>query len=524
MKWVRQSLICVALLLSACVGESPDTTLLVSLVADGQERAYPQSVSITVGEFLTQTGIQLSNLDEIAPPPFTQLTDGMRITVVRVQQTEECVQQEIAYGERRILNEGLQPGEERVAQSGVNGLQEVCDRVTMRDGQRMDVVPIRSTVLRAADDAVIYIGPSGQLDPVPIDGTLFYLSNGNIWMVRGSSTNKQLITTSGDVDGRVLDVTPDGRSLLFTRTSTDSEIAFNSLWLLADTSAGAEPIALRPENVLFASWVPGQENTISYSTGEITANAPGWQAYNDLWIARLDPASGELFNAREFIPRSSGWLYSWWGTGFSWAPTGDQLAWVRADSIGTVNMSSGDLLPLLRYPVFSTRQPWSWRASVSWSEDASLLLTTIHGQPIGSEPAETSPAFHVAVSAADGGFSADIIRNAGIWSVPRYSPVRADGTVLIAYLQARDIANSISTGAEYDLIVADRDGSNARRLYPMDAEQVGLRAETPFFVWSPSGEQITYVYGGNLWIIDLQSGIAHPLTADRSASTPAWTR
>lgn len=513
-------------LLVGCANQRNDSTIIVSLIVDGEESAFPLPVSVTVGEFLAESGVQLGQLDEVAPPTFTQLADGMRVTVVRVQQLEECSQREIAYGERRILNEGLQPGEERVAQPGQNGVEENCSRITVRDGQRMESVAIRSTVLSAAQDAVIYIGPSTQIDPVFVDGSLYYLSNNNIWLIRGNSINKQLLTTTGDVDGRVLDVNSEGASVLFTRSSPSDEaqLAFNRLWLLRDTRGAQEPVPLRPENVLYAAWVPGQENSISYSTGEITENAPGWQAYNDLWLARVDLATGELFSPREFIPRSSGWLYSWWGTGFWWAPGGGQLAWVRADSMGLVDLTTGELRPLLTYPVFSTRQPWSWRAQVSWSSDASLLLTTVHGQPIGSEPAETSPAFHVTMASSSGAFEAEMVRNAGIWSSPRFSPSRPDGSVWIAFLQARDIANSISGDAEYDLMVADRDGSNARRLYPPDAAQAGLRAAAPYFTWSPSGQQIAFIYGGNLWIVDVQTGFANQLTSDLSATFPVWSR
>ncbi|MBK8025997.1 MAG: G5 domain-containing protein [Chloroflexi bacterium] len=523
---VSLCIVFLALLAVGCTNANQASALIVTLMVDGRERSYPQQGSVTVGEFLSQNNVELGPLDEVTPPLFTQILDGMRVTVVRVQQVEECSQSEIPYAERRILNEGLQSGEERIAQSGQNGIEETCDRTTIRDGQRMESAPVRSTVIRAAQDAVIYVGPTGQLDPVQIDGTLYYLSNNNLWMIRGSSTNKRPLTTSGDVDGRVLRISPDGGRILLTRSTSeaDSDIAFNRLWMLSTTgSAASEPIALPPENVLFADWVPGQEDLISYSTGEITENAPGWQAYNDLWLARVDPASGELLNAREFVPRSTGWLNSWWGSVFSWSPRGDQLAWVRADSMGLIDLTTGAFENLVTYPVFSTRQPWSWRADVSWSYDSSLILTTVHGRPIGSEPAETSPAFHVAAVATDGSFSAEVVRNAGIWSKPSYSPLRADGTGSMAYLSARDIANSISGSAEYDLMVADRDGSNARVVYPPDG-QAGLTADRPFFTWNPTGEQIAFVYGGNLWVVDVQSSIAHALTLDRAASSPVWTQ
>ncbi|MCC6802708.1 MAG: DPP IV N-terminal domain-containing protein, partial [Anaerolineae bacterium] len=387
--------------------------------------------------------------------------------------------------------------------------------------------PIRTTIITAPQDAIVSVGPTGQLDPVPIEGTLAYISNGNVWVMRGISTNKRLLTTSGDLDNRVFSLSQDGRQLLFSRKSNDPTTYFNQLWMIGDTTnINSQPVVLPPQNVLYADWVPGQSDTISYSSGEITDNSPGWQAFNDLWLMRIDPNSGDSLNARQMVERSSGWLYSWWGTGFQWSPNGQQLAWVRADSMGLVNTETGEFQTLLTYPVFSTRQPWSWRATISWSPDNSLLLTTVHGLPIGSEPAETSPAFHNAITNTSGAFEAEVARNAGIWSKPEYSPLSGDADNrrgYIAYLRARDLANSISESAEYDLVVADRDGSNARVVYPPQGQQ-GLTAAAPFFSWNPSGTEIAFIYGGNLWVVDVESAVAHQLTLDRGATIPIWTQ
>ncbi len=515
------------LIAAGCRGNNDTPSLIVSLSVDGQERSYPQPIAITVGEFLRQAKVELGSLDEVTPPLFTQISDGMHITVARVEETQECENQELAFHENRIPNEGLSPGEEQVAQAGQSGVEEICYRVTTRDGKQQDRVPVRTTVITAPQDAIIYVGPSGQLDTVQIEGTLAYVSNGNVWVMRGVSSNKRLLTTSGDLDNRVFTLTPDGHQLLFSRKASDPTF-FNQLWLIEDTTnVNAEPVMLRPQNVLYADWVPDQPDTISYSSGEITQNSPGWQAYNDLWIMRIDPNTGDSLNARQLVDRSSGWLNSWWGTGFQWSPDGSKLAWVRADSMGLVNTNTGEFQTLLTYPVFSTRQPWSWRASVSWSPDQSLILTSVHGLPLGSEPAETSPAFHDAVTAVDGSFSADVVANAGIWSKPKYSPLITDANGqqhgYIAYLRARDLANSISESAEYDLVVADRDGSNASILYPASG-QPGITANAPFFAWSPSGNQIAFIYQGNLWVVDVESGVAHQLTLDRGATNPIWTQ
>src|SRR5690606_3713947 len=99
----------------------------------------------------------------------------------------------------------------------------------------------------------------------------------------------------------------------------------------ADITADTPPIRLDTGDVLYADWIPGRENTFSYSTAQARESAPGWQAFNDLWIARIDPQTGVVLNIEQVLDQSGG-LYSWWGSEFQWSPDG-QLAVARADSV-----------------------------------------------------------------------------------------------------------------------------------------------------------------------------------------------
>jgi hypothetical protein len=85
---------------------------------------------------------------------------------------------------------------------------------------------------------------------------------------------------------------------------------------------------------------------------------------------------------------------------------------------------------------------------------------------------------------------------------------------LIAYLRSKDPFNSINSA--YELVVADQDGSNSRVVFPKG--DMGLEAQE--FAWSPSGEQIAVIYQGNLWIVDVQTDVAHQLTQDGGACQP----
>ncbi len=520
---------------SSCQQEEEVPQIRVSLIADGRERQFILPVATTVEEFLrdSKVDLQLGELDQVNPPLFTQISDGMRITVARIIEETQCEQSEIPYKQTTALNEGLQPGEQRVVQAGQNGTLEICYRVTIIDGVSSDRIETNQTIIKAAQDEIIYVGPTGEIEPVPIIGTLAYINNGNAWIIRGSSTTKRPLTTDGDIDGRVFNLSADGRQLLFTRKTNpvESSTSFNQLWIIADVTQPSNPISLIPNNILYASWVPNQENTISYSTAEPREAAPGWLAFNDLWQMRIDPESGESLSVTSIVERSTRGLYSWWGTRFHWSPDGQRLAWAQADSIGIVDPETGDLgSPLLSYAVLRPVGDWSWRATLSWSSDSALLLTTIHGPAIGSELPESSPAFDVAATDTTGSFSTQIIPNTGIWAAPQFSPLLSNSSEFpggyLAFLLARDPYNSIN--GEYDLVVADRDGSNARLIFPGEG-RLGLKAQQSIyqnqeFAWSPDGRQIAFIYQGNLWVIDVASEIAHQLTLDGGASTPVWSQ
>ncbi|MEQ8673418.1 MAG: G5 domain-containing protein [Aggregatilineales bacterium] len=527
MKNLLKLLIFITLLAVGCTPEQEVQPILVSLVVDGRVQTYSHTEPITVGQFLREVDVELGPLDRPNPPLVTQISDGIRITVVRVSEETSCENVEIPY--RSITNQidGLAPDEVRVGRSGVNGEEQVCYRTTIVDGEPSERVEIRRNVTVNPQDEIIYVAPTTDLEPVPITGTIAYISNQNVWIMRGSNNARRALTESGNLDDRILSLSADGRQLLFATLPDDSdETILNELWVIADTTVPLpNATQLRVQDVLFAEWVPERANTISYSQGEVHPAAPGWQAFNDLWLMRIDLDTGEALNIEQILDDPNAGPYGWWGMQFEWSPNGERVAWIRADSIGLVNLDEGQLgEPLVSYAALSTFRDWSWRTTVSWSPDSNLIATTVHGPPIGGEDEAASPVFNVAVTSTDGTFNADIVDRAGIWSQPKFSPEITDPSSqyprgYIAYLQARDWESSI-TASDYDLVVADRDGSNASIIFPEQGQQ-GLNSQE--FVWSPDGRQIAFIYQDNLWIVDVESGVAHQLTQG-GASHPIWTR
>jgi hypothetical protein len=525
------SILLVLLIPAACTPAPNSESMVITVIADGRQRSFVYDQHIPVGQFLEleEVSVTLGDLDRVNPPSFTQISDGMTITVVHVEEQTECQDRTIPYQQQRVPIEGLAPGEERLAQPGVNGIEQACYRTTFWDGQVHDRVEIPQPVLvQAPQDEIIWVGVDATtLEPAPITGTLAYISHGNAWIMRGSSATKRLLTNSGRLDDIVFELSSNGNQLLYTQsfdeTAEDADIYFNTLWVILDARAN-EPVASELSllnNILYAEWVPNQPFTFSYSAGEARESGPGWQAFNDLWLMRIDEADASLLSPRNLVEASAGGVYGWWGTQFRWGPDGSALAWSRADSVGLVDLETGELRPLLQFPVYLTYQDWIWQPSLSWSPDGSILLTIVHGPPFGSEQPENSPVFNVAVTAMDGSFQTEIVERAGMWAEPHFSPFVQQESEFpqgyIAYLQARHPLNSRND--EYDLYVADRDGSNARPIFP-EPGQPGI--SSPELAWSPDGRQLALIYQGNLWVIDVSSGHAQQLTIDGGASSPRW--
>lgn len=517
------------LLMTACTPEVELPTMLVYLESDGLERTFQITESMTVEEFLGDASIEYDvNQDRLNPPPYTQLVDGMRITVVRVAEETVCDREEIPYEREIIPNEAFDIGEERLSQVGQNGEQEVCYRVIYENGVQAQRIPAgQPQIIREPVNEIRIVGVEREVEPIPIAGTLAYINNGNAWVMERSSTTKRILTTTSDLDSHVFALSPNGDDLIYTRQAEDPELSVNELWLI-ETTGSQDPVQLVPTDVLYAEWLPHEEDTISYSTSEAQDIAPFWDALNNVWLMKIDPQTGDSLDIRQVVPESSGGLSGWWGTVFGWSSDGSTLAWARSDSFGIVG-DDGELTPILEYASFRTLQNWSWRAGISWSPDGSLLATTQHGPPVGNEPADTSPVFDVVITNPFGSFETVVVERVGMWASPKFSPLvsnpdsqYAEG--YLSYLQAREWQNSVN--GEYDLVVADRDGSNARIVFPpvgrpgIESQDFGISPQD--YVWSPDGTQIAVIYQGNLWVVDVEAEVGRQLTFDGGSQHPVW--
>jgi resuscitation-promoting factor RpfB len=507
-------------LLTAC--RSPQVTsadVTVRITADGETREASLPAGSTVNQALQASGVSLGSLDRAEPPLYAILNSGDEITLTRVEEVFETEEQIIPFERQVVRNESLPEGETRLVQTGANGQQELTYRIVRENEVEISRSVVKLVVLQEAIPEIIMVGAQSSFAPLPIPGRLAYLSGGNAWVIDTSTANRTPLVTTGDLDGRIFSLSPNGNYLLFSRKSTkpaDQEI--NTLW--AVRTDGGKPFSTGISNIVhFADWIPNT-NSIAYSTVEPRSTAPGWQANNDLH--RYSIATGER---RRILDSSSGGVYGWWGMTFSFSADG-RLAYARPDGIGLVDLDGRYLKPLIDITPFNTHSDWAWLPAITWGADGKTLYFTSHAPPPSLVSEEDSPLFDISVTSFENNSTVPIVEQTGMFAYPSASsPQSGSGgrQYQIAYLQA--IFPAQSETSRYRVVVMDRDGSNRRSIFPAN-DAPGLLPQTP--AWAPDpiegqvGDFIAVIYQGNLWLVDSGNGQAYQVTGDELVTRIDW--
>ena len=519
----RRSLLAVFLtlaLLKSC--RSPQATaadITVSIAADGETRGVTLPAGSTVSQALQNAGIAADNLDKVEPPLYTILSNGDAVTIIRVEEVFETEQQVIPFERQVVRNESLPEGETRLVQAGVNGSQELTTRRVLEDGVEVSRSVVKAVVLLEAVPEIVMVGAHSSFAPLPIPGKMAYLAGGNAWIIDTSTANRTPLVTTGDLDGRIFELSPNGTYLLFTRKSTkpaDKEI--NTLWVVKTN--GGKPFSVGVSNVVhYAGWIPNS-SSIMYSTVEPRTAAPGWQANNDLY--RYSVTTGER---RKVLDASSGGVYGWWGSTYAYSADG-KLAYARPDGIGLVDIDGKYIKPLLDIVPLNTYSDWAWLPSIAWGADGNTLYFTSHAPPPSLVSEEDSPFFDISATSVATEVTVNVVEQTGMFAYPSSSALHRgvrEKEYQIAYLQA--IFPAQSETSRYRVWVMDRDGSNRRPVFPAN-DAPGLDPQTP--VWAPeaingqSGDFIAVIYQGNLWLVDSGNGQAYQVTGDGLVTKIDW--
>lgn len=497
-------------------------------MADGQSEVLLLPLGSTVSDALKSSDFEVGENDEVSPPRYTLITSGMEIQIKRVVEYFETVSAILPFERQIVKNESISEGETRLIQAGKNGLEEITYRIVEREDSEQIRVPVQRSVILQPIPEILMIGAQRGYTPLTFPGKIAFVSAQNAWIIDGETGFRKPVVSTGDLDGRVLELSPDGNLLLFTRQTEDLKDGINSLWLIDTRNPDAEPMDLGVENIIhFAEWSPQspserQTYTLAYSTVEPRPSAPGWQANNDLQLLRITE-SGVIYEEETLLETNSGGQYGWWGTKFLWSPDGKKFAYSRADSIGRVDLEDGVLVPLVEITPYQTLSDWAWTPPIGWSSNSEILYYVEHGEPIALENPEASQAFNVMAFSSENGTMGPLKRKSGMFSHLAPSPAletyTGESAYSLAYLQSMQPLESEASG--YRLIVMDRDGSNPLTLFPPEGE-VGL--EPGPILWAPDGSRIALLYRNNLWIIDPSNLITQPLTSEGQTIAFDWSQ
>jgi hypothetical protein len=518
-----RSLLAVLLTFSLLTGcRSPQVTsenITVSITADGETRNVTVPAGSTGIQALQSSGITVGNLDRVEPPGYTVLGNGDIVVITRVREVFEIEQQIIPFERQIVRNESLPEGETRLVQAGVNGLEEITFRRVLENGIEISKIRNNSVILLEAVPEIMMVGAQSSFAPLPIPGKLAYLAGGNAWIIDTSTANRAPLVTTGDLDGRIFELSPNGTYLLFTRKSTkpaDKEI--NTLWVVRLNNG--KTVNIGASNVVhFAGWIPNS-NSIMYSTVEPRSTAPGWQANNDLY--RYSVTTGER---RKVLDASSGGVYGWWGSTFAFSTDG-KLAYARPDGIGLVDIDGKYIKPMLEIVPLNTYSDWAWLPSIAWGADGNTLYFTSHAPPPSLVSEEDSPFFDISAASVATNATVQLVQQTGMFSYPSSSALHRgvrEKAYQVAYLQA--IFPAQSETSRYRVWVMDRDGSNRRTIFPAK-DAPGLEPQSP--AWAPdvingqSGDFIAVIYQGNLWLVDSGNSQAYQVTGDGLVTKIDW--
>jgi len=248
-----------AVLLAACVTpQATAGTMDVSILVDDQSLPLSVPAGSTVQQVLQQAEVELGQLDLVEPPGYTVLTGGSQVSVTRRTERFEIEQIVIPFSRQTVSNEGLPAGETRLLQPGENGLEEITYRVLEEEGIEVSRQPAQRMVVQEPRAEILMVGTEAFHTPVAIEGRLALLSAGNAWVLEGDSTNRRPVVVSGDLDGQVFQLSPDGRWLLFSRRTEEDDQDFNGLWVVARAVLHHAGL-LHGRAAALRAWLAGQQ-------------------------------------------------------------------------------------------------------------------------------------------------------------------------------------------------------------------------------------------------------------------------
>ncbi len=129
----------------------------VEVTVDGSKDTYTVA-SGTVGELLVELGIELGEDDIVTPSVQEFVSDGMSITVQRVEYRKETTIEVIDYGYVSEETSSMLTGTSKITQYGIEGEKTIVSKNKYVDGVLTDSTVVSEEVTREPVDQVKLIG------------------------------------------------------------------------------------------------------------------------------------------------------------------------------------------------------------------------------------------------------------------------------------------------------------------------------------------------------------------------------
>lgn len=112
----------------------------------------------TVGEMLTEKGIELSENDRVTPDKDTPITEGLIVKVWREGKQTITVDEEVPFETEKIEDANQPVGYSLVKTAGIKGTRNVTYEIIMADGQEVSRTEIASLVTKQPQKEVKIVG------------------------------------------------------------------------------------------------------------------------------------------------------------------------------------------------------------------------------------------------------------------------------------------------------------------------------------------------------------------------------
>lgn len=139
----------------------------VSVTVDGKTTEATAAAGTTVKEFLDKQGVSLGKDDVCTEKLDSEVTDGMKITIKRVEYKEETKKETVDYETEETYDSSLASGESQVTQQGVEGEKEVTYKVKYVDGKEASREKASEKVTKKAVNQIIAYGTKEAAQEAP---------------------------------------------------------------------------------------------------------------------------------------------------------------------------------------------------------------------------------------------------------------------------------------------------------------------------------------------------------------------